>query len=162
MDIFRSKPFVAAVIFWTYQDYRTRSGFVMGVVDAERNRRGSWYLLRDEYAPLHIESVTFTPPSEGSRGADLVLRSRGPEDMPSYTLRGYRLEWAVTSPGREETFAKGRLALPTLEPGTRWTGSIQCSEPEEAYVLTLSIVRPTGFPVIERTYDAQGVLPSEG
>jgi hypothetical protein len=158
MQVFRSKPFIAAAVFWTYQDYRTPSDFVMGVVDAERNRRGSWYLLRDEYAPVRIESVTLAPRSEGQRSADVALRSREPEDMPSYTLRGYSLHWAVTSPGGEDVFAEGELALPTLEPGTEWTGSIQWTEPDAECVLTVSIMRPTGFAVIERTYSPEGRL----
>ncbi len=158
MEVFRSKPFVVAAIFWTYQDYRTRSGFVMGVVDAERNRRGSWYLLREEYTPVSIRSVTFAPGSGGQGSAEVTLRSRGPEDMPSYTLRGYSLRWAVTSPGGKETLAEGELGLPTLAPGTEWTGSIEWAELEAEYELTVSVIRPTGFSVIEHTYDAQGAL----
>jgi hypothetical protein len=156
MEVFRSKPFIAAAVFWTYQDYRTPSDFVMGVVDAERHRRGSWYLLREEYMPVRIGPVTLAPQAEGQRGADVTLQSRGPEDMPCYTLRGYGLHWAVSSPSGDEIFAEGKLVLPTLEPGTEWTGSIQWTEPEAEYVLTVSIMRPTGFSVIERTYDIQG------
>jgi beta-galactosidase/beta-glucuronidase len=158
MEVFRSKPFIAGAIFWTYQDYRTPSGFVMGVVDSERNQRASWYLLREEYSPALIESVTFACQPEGQRSADLILRSRGPEDLPSYTLRGYSLHWAVTSPGGEKTFADRELALPALEPGAEWTGSIQWVAPQEEYVLVVSVIRPTGFAVIERIYDAQGAL----
>jgi beta-glucuronidase len=158
MEVFRSKPFIAAAVFWTYQDYRTPSDFVMGVVDAERNRRGSWYLLRDEYTPVRIESVTLAPQSGGRRTADVTLQSRGPEDMPSYTLRGYGLHWAVTSPSGEEAWAEGELALPTIEPGMEWTGSIQWIAPEAEHVLTVSVIRPTGFPVMEHAYDAQGAL----
>ena len=78
--------------------------------------------------------------------------------MPSYTLWGYGLHWAVTSPGGEETFAAGEVVLPTLEPGTEWTGVIEWTEPEAEYVLTLGIMRPTGFSVLERTYDATGAM----
>jgi hypothetical protein len=161
MEVFRSKPYVAAAIFWTYQDYRSPSGFIMGVVDAERNRRGSWSVLRGEYTPLSIESVTFGRSAAGDRSAEVTLRSRGPEDMPSYTLRGYSLHWGVTSPGGEETFAQGELALPILEPGSEWTGTVGWTEPRAEYVLSVGVIRPTGFPVIERTYDAQGVLLGE-
>jgi len=51
LEIFRCKPFVTGAIFWTYQDYRTRSNFIMGLVDFNRNRRGSWEVLREEYVP---------------------------------------------------------------------------------------------------------------
>ncbi len=155
MQVFRSKPFVAAAVFWTYQDYRTPSGFIMGVVDAERNRRGSWDLLREEYAPVLIESVAFGPASGGERRATVRLRTRGPtgQDMPAYTLRGYHVHWAITSPGGEQAFAAGDVRLPTLEPGTGWAGDIQWPEPAETdYVLSVSVIRPTGFPVIEDVY----------
>jgi len=155
MEIFRSKPFVAAAIFWTYQDYRTPSGFVMGVVDAERNRRGSWVLLREEYTPVLIESVTFSPAREDSQSATVALRTRGPveTDMPAYTLRGYKLHWAVTSPDGGTAFSEGDVALPTLEPGSEWSGQVEWAVPEAEYVLTVSVVRPTGFTAIERSYD---------
>ena len=158
MDVFRGKPFIAGAIFWTYQDYRTPSGFVMGVVDAEHNRRASWYLLREEYSPVLIESVTFATQGEGRRSADVILRSRGSEDLPSYTLRGYSLHWAVTSPGGEQTFEDGELTLPKLKPGAEWTGSIQWTKPEAEYVFNLNIIRPTGFAVVERKYNTQGAL----
>jgi beta-glucuronidase len=158
MEVFRSKPFVAAAVFWTYQDYRTPSGFIMGAVDAERNRRGSWSLLREEYTPVRIEAVTFALPAGDVHSAMIALRTRGPveEDMPAYTLRGYSLHWAVTSPAGEQTFSEGDLVLPTLEPGVEWVGEVQWPEPELEYVLTVSILRPTGFAAIERTYDALG------
>ena len=165
METFRSRPFVAAAIFWTYQDYRTPSGFIMGVVDAQRNRRGSWYLLREEYAPALIESVIFSPISGDSRSAIVALRTRGPVevDMPAYTLRGYRLHWAVTSPDGETVFSEGDVSLPTLEPGSQWSGQVEWTVPRAEYVLTVRVVRPTGFTAIERTYDAQGErLPTEG
>ena len=42
---------MTGAIFWTYQDYRTRSNFIMGLVVFNRNRRGSWEVLREEYVP---------------------------------------------------------------------------------------------------------------
>jgi beta-glucuronidase len=160
MEVLRSKPFVAAAIFWCYQDYRTPSGFVMGVVDARRNRRGSWSLLRDAYAPLLIESVVLATASGGRQSATVALRTRGPleGDMPAYTLREYGLRWAVTSPEGEKLFSAGELALPTLEPGSRWSGEIGWAVPETEYVFTIHVVRPTGFTVLERSYDSDGRL----
>ncbi len=164
MEVFRSKPFVAGAIFWTYQDYRTPSGFMMGVVDAARNRRGSWWVLREEYSPVLIDSVTFSPTSGDRRSAIVSLQTRGPveQDMPVYTLRGYRLHWAVMPPEGDETFSEGDLPLPTLAPAATWSGEVEWDVPDADYVLTVSIVRPTGFSVIERSYNSQGeLLPTE-
>lgn len=160
MAVYRSKPFVAGAIFWTYQDYRTRTDFVMGVMDPERNRRGSWAVLREEYAPALIDSVTLPSASGGERSATVVLHTRGPVDvdMPAYTLRGYSLHWVVTSPDGVTEFSVGEVALPTLTPGRAWSGDVKWAVPQADYVLTVSIVRPTGFTVLERSYNSQGEL----
>jgi len=159
MPVFRSRPFVAGCVYWTYQDYRVPGGlYVMGVVDADRRRRPSWYALRDEYAPVQIASVTFTPPSGNRRSAAVTLRTRGPleKDMPVYILRGYHLHWTVTLSGEEATFSEGTLSLPTLTPGSEWSGEMTWAEPDGHYVLRLRIVRPTGFTVVEQAYDQAG------
>ena len=132
------------------------------MVDAEGNHRASWQALRDAYSPVLIERVDLTstsrgpraslPASRGHQRANVTLRTRGPVDvdMPAYTLRGYRLHWAVTSVDGSETFAEGDLPLPALAPGAVWSGEVAWASPGEAHVLALSVVRPTGFPVLER------------
>jgi len=129
-------------------------------VDAERNKRGSWKVLRDQYAPALIDSMTLSPVAGGQRTATVALHSRGPVDMdmPAYTLRAYTLHWAVTSPDGGSTFSEGDVSLPILAPGTQWSGEIALTVPSEDYILTLSVVRPTGFSVTERSYNTQGEL----
>jgi beta-galactosidase/beta-glucuronidase len=160
LETFRSKPFVAGAIFWTYQDYRTRSNFVMGLVDFNRNRRGSWDVLREEYAPALIDSLTFAPGMDKNRMATVALHTRGPidEDMPAYTLRDYSLHWATTSPDGSRKFSEGDISLPTLSPGSQWTGEIEFSGPTEEYIMTVSIIRPTGYSVIKHSYTSDGAL----
>ena len=162
MEVFRSKPFVAGAIFWTYQDYRTRSNFIMGLVDLNRNRRGSWEVLREEYAPALIDSLSLSPAADGTRVALVGLHTRGPldVDMPAYILRGYGLHWAVTSVDASTEFSDGDIPLPTLVPASQWSGEIPFSEPSEEYQITLSIIRPTGYSVTERSYNRKGeVIP---
>ena len=76
--------------------------------------------------------------------------------MPVYTLRGYQLQWAVMRQGESTPFAEGALALPVLVPGADWSGEIAWSGPEGEHVLQLSVVRPTGFAVIERVLSVRG------
>jgi beta-glucuronidase len=155
MAVFRRKPFVAGAIFWSYQDR-------MGVVGADRSRRGSWWALREEYAPVRVEAVSFSPATDGTQRATVDLRTRGPvaADMPAYTLRGYGLHWTVASPKGDKTFSAAELPLPTLAPATGWSCKLDWPVPPADYRLTLRIVRPTGFAVVERTYNPQGeVLP---
>lgn len=133
--VFRTRPFVAAAIFWTYQDYRTPTGFTMGVVDANRKRRGSWSVLRDEYSPVVIERVSFA-------GGTAEVRLRARAGLPAYTLRGYTLRWSAGG-------GRGEIDLPTLPPGSSWAGTIPAGAP-----LELAVVRPTGYPVLDRLYSA--------
>jgi beta-glucuronidase len=160
LEIFRSKPFVAGAIFWTYQDYRTRSNFVMGLVDFNRNRRGSWEVLREEYAPALIDSLSLSPETNDKGTATVALHTRGPidVDMPAYTLRDYSLHWAVTAPDGSPKFSEGEILLPMLAPASQWSGEIEFNAPTEEYIITVSIIRPTGYSVIERVYSAKGEL----
>jgi hypothetical protein len=158
METFRSRPYVVGAIFWTYQDYRTRTGFVMGVVDAERNRRGSWAVLREQYSPALFDDVSLVSAGDATWRATVRLHARGPveQELPAYTLRGYTLHWAVTSAQQDETYSEGELSLPVLAPGEAWSGEVEWTAPTVEVVLVLSIVRPTGFPVLEHAYDGQG------
>jgi beta-glucuronidase len=136
LDVFRERPFVVGAIFWTYQDYRTRSGFVMGVVDAERHPRGSWARIRAEYAPARVSAFSLEP-----GGAHVELTTRA--DLPGYTLRGYTLRWST---GAEE----GAVDLPPLPPGSTWSGELRWRGP--ATRVRLELVRPTGDAVLEQTF----------
>lgn len=160
MEVFRSKPFVAGAIFWTYQDYRTRSEFIMGLVDFNRNRRGSWEILREQYAPALIDSIRLSPTADEKLIATIVLHTRGPgdADMPAYTLRAYTLHWVVISADGSTEFSEGTITLPTLSPASQWSGKIQFTAPAEEYRITMSIIRPTGYSVIERSYSGKGEL----
>ena len=153
MEVFRTKPFVAGAIFWTYQDYRTRSNFVMGIVDPERNKRPSWDALREEYSPVLFDSLNISPGSNGQSILKVALHSRGPinSDMPVYTLRGYTLHWAVTSLDGNINYSQGDVQLPILAPASQWTDEIIFDIPSADYTLTISIIRPTGYSVIERS-----------
>jgi hypothetical protein len=164
LAVYRRKPFVAGAIFWTYQDYRTPSGFHMGVVDAPRHRRGSWAVLRENYAPVVLEAVRLAPAVGSSQRATVALRTRGPveADLPAYTLRGYWLEWAVTAPDSQPVFVQGRLPLPTMAPGTTRSETLVWVRPARDYRLILRVVRPLGGAVFEGAYDVQGHRLSGG
>jgi beta-glucuronidase len=154
MDVFRTKPFVAGAIFWSYAG-------MMGVVDEKRQRRESWAVLRDEYSPVCFESVKSTFLTEGSQRTTIRLRARGPleSDLPVYTLRGYRLQWQATSSDKIVVFAQGEIPLPELLPSCAWSGELVWNAPPKETILTVSIVRPGGHCVLECSYDPWGDLP---
>jgi arabinogalactan endo-1,4-beta-galactosidase len=164
MPVFRSKPFVAGAIFWDYQDYRTPANYKTGLVDANRNKRGSWQVLHDQYSPAIIDAVTLSPVANNQITATVKLHTRGPVDveLPAYTLRGYQLHWAVTSPDGAAKFSEGDVPLPTLAPGAPWSGEIGLSIPQADYILTIDLMRPTGFSVTGWTSADQSRQPSAG
>ena len=159
LNVFRSKPYVVGAIFWTYQDYRSLNEFRMGIVDMDRNRTPVWDVIREQYAPILIDDVIFSNLADDRQGVVVSLHTRGPvdEDMPAYTLRQYYLHWAVMSPDGEMTHADGEISLPTLAPGDTWSEDIEWKSPGGDYVLKLSVFRPTGFSVLEQTYDSNGI-----
>jgi len=144
LAVFRPRSWIVAAVFWTYEDYRTDSGYVMGVVDKNRKPRRSWALLRREDAPVVLNAVT-----AGPSGARIELRAR--TDLPSYTLRGYTLRWALRSQAGT-TLAQGSTRLPDLPPGTRWTGHLRWRRSAGRAALTLNVVRPTGFSAVAALY----------
>jgi hypothetical protein len=158
LSVFRSRPFIAGAIFFTYQDHRTPNNLMMGVVDAQRQRRGSWAVLHEAYAPAVFDAIRLSPAPGGTQRAAVVLRTRGPveADLPAYTLQGYRLEWKLTGADDQRVFAQGVMTLPTLPPATTWSGTIEWTVPKADYRLILRLLRPTGFAVLEHVYDAHG------
>ena len=156
--MFRSRPFIAGVIFFTYQDHRTPNELLMGVVDVWRRRRGAWAVLRAAYAPAVLDAVRMLAASGSTQRATVTLRARGPleRDLPAYTLEGYRLAWTVTAAGGRRVFAQGVVTLPTLPPGATWLGAVEWAAVQADCWLTLRLLRPTGSAAFERTYDAHG------
>ena len=132
LAVFRVRPWIVGAIYWTYEDYRTRTDFVMGVVDPQRRRRGSWQTLRREYAPVSI-----------ARLGDGTVTVRTRADLPSYTLRGYALRWRVRPDG-----PRGSITLPDLPPGTAWSTQLV----PKATNVDLTVVRPTGFTAATASY----------
>ncbi len=138
LPVFRARPWIVGASYWTYQDYRTPTGFMMGVVDRQRRRRGSWASLRREYSPIEIESF-----HASAAGATVRLRTRA--DLPSYTLRGYVLRWTVRGGER------GTVRLPELRQGTTWSGRLRWPCRSGRPSIAVEVLRPTGYSVTSAT-----------
>lgn len=153
--IYRRYPAFAALIYFSLNDYRTQMGEegegrlrqrVHGSVDLYNRVKPSYAALREESSPL----VPAGEPVWKDGGVELTLECRN--DIPSYTVRGYSL--AVTLPGGEVI----RQQLPDLVPGEVQTVHVElpdgvghASETDESSIRAagLSILRPTGFSVLE-------------
>ncbi|NIM93404.1 MAG: hypothetical protein GTO18_06800 [Anaerolineales bacterium] len=157
MEVFRSKPFVAGAIFWTYQDYRSDMDFKMGLLDQDRNRSPVWGVLKDQYSPILSVSINV---SDEDQRLTVELQTRGPvtSDMPAYTLRDYSLLWQTFSSADDALISEGSIPLPALAPAETWTGALDTGILESDTRILLQIIRPTGFSVFEQSYNTNGDL----
>jgi len=112
-------------------------------------------VLREAYAPAVLDSVRMSMAPNGGYRAAVILRARGPveRDLPAYSLQGYSLAWTVAALDDRRVFAHGAIALPTLASGTTWSGAIEWTAPQADSQLSLRLLRPTGFAVLEHTYE---------
>jgi beta-glucuronidase len=145
--VFRERPFVAGLIFFDYNDYRTHIGDrgqgalkqrVHGVVDVYGHRKPSYEVLRDEASPVETLSATLA-------GNELKVAGRTRAAVPGYTLRGYTLEAVVYGQGNIPV-ERQRIALPDLAPGGAIAHGFTLTARDTAEV-RVEIRRPTGFSV---------------
>ena len=150
--VFREHDYVAGLIFFCYNDYRTHIGDkgrgvmkqrVHGVVDLYGNRKPSFDTLRGEASPVEDLQIS------GATGAlRATLRAR--RHVPAYTLRGYKLRAVVFGFG-EIPVERVETELRDLPPGDQITVAIGFSEKAPVRV-QFDVLRPTGFPVCTRVW----------
>ncbi len=147
--VFREKDYVAGLIFFCYNDYRTHigdKGFgvlkqrVHGVVDVYGGRKPSFDALAEESAP--IDKLELRP------GPAVYVRTRA--DAPSYTLAGYRLRWIVYREGNTPV-EQHETALPELKPGAEASAPLKWEE-RGARKVVIEVRRPTGFVAASLTH----------
>ena len=143
--VFRDHPWVAGLIFFCYNDYRTHIGDkglgvlkqrVHGVVDVFGARKPSYEALRRESGPVEKMEAR----AAGGRKS-IIIRTR--KDIPAYTLRGYRLRWTAYGDG-DIPVERGEAPLPDLRPGDQAEVSVDVKSAKPRRVV-IDVMRPTGF-----------------
>jgi beta-glucuronidase len=152
--IFREKDYVAGLIFFCYNDYRTHVGDrglgvlqqrVHGVVDLYGERKQSYPLLRNESSPVASIRVEGHP-----KQFAVTVRTR--KHVPAYTLRGYTLRGLYYGYG-DIPIEQKTIALPDLAPGQEHTISMSFSDSLPLYVM-FDILRPNGFSAYSQRWSA--------
>jgi beta-galactosidase len=142
----RSKDFVGGTIFFCYNDYRTHVGErgrgalqqrVHGVVDLFGAHKPSYDLLRRECSP--IESIAV---ENQFNKFDLLIRVR--RDLPTYTLRGYRVRGLFFGQGNIPV-ERRELSLPDAAPGSEMKLELVFSQSEVPLHVQIDVLRPTSF-----------------
>jgi hypothetical protein len=141
------QPYVIGGALWSFNDYR--SGFKAtpksgnrewGVVDVDRHPKAAYWQVRKLYSPVH--SITLA-------GGSVTIQPRTSQEIPSYTLRGYKLTWKLTDSAGSVT-AHGTIQVPDLPPDApAWTAPIPSAA--TAARTSVSLVSPTGYNVDEAT-----------
>jgi beta-glucuronidase len=98
-------------------------------------RKPSFEVYKGLAAPIYFESVQ---QSIAGTEADVTIVVK--DNLPSYTLRGYKLVWQ-TAEGTEK-----ELKLPDLAPGKKFETQITGIDPKVKPVV--KVVRPTGYNVL--------------
>jgi beta-galactosidase len=150
-QVFREYPWVAGLIFFCYNDYRTHIGDkgmgvlkqrVHGVVDVYGARKPSYDVLRRESSPVAEMRIGA---NEGKRS--VVVRTK--KDIPAHTLRGYKLRWIAYGDG-DIPVEQGETPLPDLRPGNEAEVPFEVKSVKPLKVV-IDVMRPTGFSVATLT-----------
>lgn len=147
-DAYREYDYVAGLIFFCYNDYRTHIGDegvgvmkqrVHGVVDLYGNLKPSYEALRHESSP--VADLRVTRDAVACR-ATLVTRNK----VPAYVLDGYAVRWIVYGFG-DLPMEKHEKSLPRLAPGQTAEVELTVDEPNPKRLI-VDVLRPTGFSVL--------------
>jgi beta-glucuronidase len=142
----RSRDFVGGAIFFCYNDYRTHVGDrgigslqqrVHGVVDLYGAHKPSYELLRRECSPIELVEV-----KHEQNKFRVLIRAR--RDLPSYTLRGYRLSGVFFGEGNIPVEIQ-EAYLPDLAPGSETRVELAFNRTEAPARVQIHVLRPTSF-----------------
>jgi beta-glucuronidase len=142
--VFRQRDYIAGLIFFCYNDYRTHVGDrgvgalkqrVHGVVDVYGVRKPSFEELRAESSP--VESL-----NASGKATELTVQVKARTAVPAYTLRGYKLR-AVSYGFGDIPVERFEALLPDLAPGEQSTITVKLTESRPVRV-ALDVLRPLG------------------
>jgi beta-galactosidase len=142
--VLRERDWIAGLIFFCYNDYRTHVGDrgrgaaqqrVHGVVDLYGTRKPSYEALRHESSPVESLRVTGSPKA-------MVVTVRARATVPAHTLRAYTV--------RAICFGQGNIpvecltaTLPDVAPGEQANATFAFAETTPLRV-QIDVLRPTG------------------
>ena len=160
MEAFGKQDWIAGALLWCYQDYRShrnlwpgeRQGYVdHGLVDENRQRRPSYRVWQQVNAPAHVSADWQYYSERRPVGFHASIERRRPDEIPSYTLRSYRLDWELRDDDNT-LVASGSKPLPEIGPPQ----GLEANWPtvnSKSLRLRLRLYRPTGFVAVDKTLD---------
>jgi beta-galactosidase len=153
-EVIRSKDFVGSAVFFCYNDYRTHVGDrgvgalqqrVHGVVDVYGTQKASYALLAAESSP--IESLTVK-----NRDNEFHLAVTTRATLPSYTLRGYKVQGVFYGQGDIPVELK-EVDIPELAPGKDAEVVLSFTQPAPPRRVRFEVIRPTRVQAFSRVWE---------
>lgn len=157
LPLLANQDWIAGVLLWCYQDYHSernlRAGQMdsyvdHGVVDKNRQRRPSYYVWREENSPAHLRMEWSYDDKGVPVGFRATIERRSEQEIPSYPLVNYSLQWRVLDGAKKEV-ASGVKMLERMGPPQSVRGSWSVAG-SNSYRLELTLLRPTGFAAEEK------------
>lgn len=145
---YRKHPSIAALIYFSLNDYRTQMGEegegtlrqrVHGSLDLYGAPKPSYETLRELAAPVRLTIAA----EKDTTNIKVTLEVA--DDIPSYRITGYTLTLTDSLEYHQNQ------EIPELRPGERYELIIEKFQTKD---LLLEIKRPTGFPVIHKPLQA--------
>jgi beta-glucuronidase len=139
-DQWAKNDFIMGCIYFSLNDYRTHVGEsgkgryqqrVHGLTDTWFGKKPSYEVYRGLTSPVYFEYV-----QQSAKGTEADVSIVVKNDLPSYTLRNYRLAWETASGEILE------MIIPVLKPGEKFTATIQNISPDRKPVVR--VIRPAG------------------
>ncbi len=138
------KPYVIGVSMWTFNDYRSdftgtppSGNREWGIVTEDRRPKAAYEQVRKLFSPVNALTLD---------GRAVTVVPRRPEEVPSFTLRGYELRWSV-SDADGKVLKSGVVTLPELKPGAAaWSARL---DDAPSGVLEVKLFTPTGYDVAD-------------
>ncbi|MGH8264354.1 MAG: glycoside hydrolase family 2 protein, partial [Steroidobacteraceae bacterium] len=150
----RELDFVAGLIFFCYNDYRTHVGDkgvaatrqrVHGVVDLYGNRKPSYDVLRQESSPVEWLGIAGQPTAFA-----VTLKTR--RTIPAHRMTGYTLRAVLYGHG-DIPLERREAEIPALAPGEQAMLNIQFTEKDPLRIV-FDVLRPTAFSAFTQVWRA--------
>lgn len=148
--------FVIGGSLWTFNDYRSayaatsqEENRVWGLINVWRQKRRMFNRVAKEFSP--IKDIEIKNLNLSKNKTEVVIPIRGLNDYPSYSLKGYKLEWDFRNSAGIVIEQKS-INLPTINPDDKtWKGEITWRElPKQLLDLRIRLVSPTGYVRFEK------------
>ncbi len=161
LPLLAQRDWIAGAILWCYQDYKSRRYFwpgqeggylEHGIVDANRQRKPSYFAWAELNAPARIEMRWTRKDKEIPAAFEISVTPNAATQLPHFPLRGYQVAWQLRG-AENRAFAGGSLALDVA--GSRVATGVPARDKPTPFDLVVKLLRPDGTVAMERTLAAQ-------